>query len=53
MGYGWLWWVATEGGHRTFSARGHGGRIIHVVTDLDLVTVITSDPENEGLNPQS
>jgi hypothetical protein len=21
MGYGWLWWVATEGGHRTFSAR--------------------------------
>ncbi len=53
MGYGWLWWVATEGNHRTFSARGHGGQIIYVVPDLDLVTVITSDPENENLNPQN
>ena len=53
MGYGWLWWVDTEGGHRTFSARGHGGQIIYVVPDLDLVTVITSDPENENLSPQN
>jgi CubicO group peptidase (beta-lactamase class C family) len=53
MGYGWLWWGDTEGGHRTFSARGHGGQIIYVVPDLDLVTVITSDPENENLSPQN
>ena len=51
-GYGRHWWVATEGGHRTFSARGHGGQFIHVVPDLDLDTVITSDAETSGLDPK-
>jgi CubicO group peptidase (beta-lactamase class C family) len=44
-GYGWHWWVAVEGGYRTFFARGLGGQFIYVVSDLDLVTVITSDPD--------
>jgi CubicO group peptidase (beta-lactamase class C family) len=52
-GYGWLWWVGTEDGHRTFAAQGHGGQYIHVVPDLDLVTVITSDPEAGGLDPKA
>ena len=51
-GYSWLWWVPTEGGHHTFSARGYGGQFIYVVPDLDLVTVVTSDPEKEGLDPK-
>ena len=51
-GYGWFWWVPTEGGHHTFSARGYGGQFIYVVPDLDLVTVVTSDPEKEALNPE-
>jgi CubicO group peptidase (beta-lactamase class C family) len=52
MGYGWLWWVLPEGDHNTFSARGYGGQFIYVVPDLDLVTVVTSDPEKSGVNPQ-
>ena len=52
MGYGWHWWVAVEGGHRTFSARGDGGQFIYVVPDLDLVTVVTGDPETSGLDPR-
>jgi CubicO group peptidase (beta-lactamase class C family) len=52
MGYGWLWWVAIEDGHRVFFARGYGGQFIHVVPDLDLVTVVTSDAETRGVDPQ-
>jgi CubicO group peptidase (beta-lactamase class C family) len=51
-GYGWHWLVANEGDHHTFSARGYGGQLIYVVPDLDLVTVITSDPEKGG-NPEN
>jgi CubicO group peptidase (beta-lactamase class C family) len=51
-GYGWHWWVATEDGHRTFRAQGYGGQFIYVVPDLDLVAVITSEPETDGLDPQ-
>ena len=53
MGYGWLWWVDTEGEHRTFSARGYGGQLIYVVPDLDLVAVVTSDPEAQGTDPRN
>jgi CubicO group peptidase (beta-lactamase class C family) len=49
-GYGRLWWVGTENGHRTFSARGLGGQYIVVVPDLDLVVVVTSDVEAPGLD---
>jgi CubicO group peptidase (beta-lactamase class C family) len=51
MGYGWHWWVAIEDGHRTFTARGYGGQFIYVVPDLDLVIVITSDPDTRGVDP--
>jgi CubicO group peptidase (beta-lactamase class C family) len=50
--YGWLWWVSTEGGHRTFSARGYGGQYIYVVPDLDLVAVLTSEADAPGLDPK-
>jgi CubicO group peptidase (beta-lactamase class C family) len=52
MGYGWHWWVAVEGDHRTFSARGYGGQFVYVVPDLDLVAVITSEPETSGVDPK-
>ena len=51
-GYGLHWWVATEDGHRTFRAQGYGGQFIYVVPDLDLVAVITSEPDTSGLDPQ-
>ena len=51
-GYGWLWWVGEEAGHHTFRAQGYGGQYIYVVPDLDLVTVVTSDPE-AGLFPST
>jgi CubicO group peptidase (beta-lactamase class C family) len=51
-GYGWHWWVNKDGGHRTFRAEGLGGQFIHVVPDLDLVVVVTNEPE-KGPNPRS
>jgi CubicO group peptidase (beta-lactamase class C family) len=37
---------------RVFFARGYGGQFIYVVPDLDLVTVVTSDAETRGVDPQ-
>lgn len=51
-GYGWLWWVGTEI-DRTFFARGYGGQLIYVVPELDLVIVVTSDPDAGGLDPKT
>jgi CubicO group peptidase (beta-lactamase class C family) len=51
QGYGWLWWVGTEGG-RTYFARGYGGQFIYVVPELDLVVVVTSDAVEGGLDPR-
>jgi CubicO group peptidase (beta-lactamase class C family) len=42
-GYGYQWWVASQGGHPSFLAVGYGGQLVQVVPDLDLVVVITSD----------
>jgi CubicO group peptidase (beta-lactamase class C family) len=53
MGYAWLWWVGTEGDQRTFFARGYGGQFIYVIPNLDLVAVITSEPEAQGLDPKT
>jgi CubicO group peptidase (beta-lactamase class C family) len=41
--YGWQWWVQPARGHHAYFARGYGGQVLHVVPDLDLVTVVTAD----------
>jgi CubicO group peptidase (beta-lactamase class C family) len=52
--YGYYWWVKSNG---AFLAEGHGGQIIQVDPEHDLVVVITADPYSDldvlgaGLSP--
>jgi CubicO group peptidase (beta-lactamase class C family) len=45
--YGYQWWVTDDYGYDTFRAQGYGGQLIYVIPELDLVGVITSDPDQE------
>ena len=44
IGYGYLWWSANAGSHPINLAWGHGGQLIVLVPDLDMVFVTTADP---------
>ena len=44
IGYGYHWWSARAGDHRVNFAWGHGGQLIVLVDDLDMVVVVTADP---------
>lgn len=44
VGYGYQWWSATAGEHRVDFAWGHGGNLIVLLRDLDMVVVTTADP---------
>lgn len=44
LGYGYLWWSADIGDHPVNFAWGHGGQLIVLVDDLDMVVVVTADP---------
>jgi CubicO group peptidase (beta-lactamase class C family) len=44
IGSGYHWWSARAGEHRVNFAWGHGGQLIVLVDDLDLVVVTTADP---------
>jgi CubicO group peptidase (beta-lactamase class C family) len=44
IGYGYHWWSATAGDHYVNFAWGHGGQLIVLVEDLDLLVVTTADP---------
>jgi len=46
--YAWQWWITEPSDHGAFSARGYGGQVIEVVPGLDLVAVVTTDPEVPG-----
>jgi CubicO group peptidase (beta-lactamase class C family) len=48
--YGYQWWITNETGHDSFRAVGFGGQLIHVIPDLDLVVVITSDADQGRQN---
>jgi CubicO group peptidase (beta-lactamase class C family) len=53
IGYGYHWWSATAGGHRVNFAWGHGGQLIVLVDELDMVVVTTADPFYLQHNDQS
>lgn len=40
--YGYLWWLKSFAGERSFYMTGMGGNRVHVFPDLDLVAVITT-----------
>lgn len=43
MGYGYLWWSGFMGGHRFWTAWGHGGQFIILVPGVNMVVISTSD----------
>ncbi|MBN2352910.1 MAG: serine hydrolase [Spirochaetales bacterium] len=44
LGYGYQWWSARVGDHRFDFAWGHGGQLIVLLRDLDMIVVTTADP---------
>jgi len=44
IGYGYQWWSARAGDHRFNLAWGHGGQLIVLLDELDMIIVVTSDP---------
>jgi CubicO group peptidase (beta-lactamase class C family) len=44
VGYGYHWWSARVGEHHVNYAAGHGGQLIVLLDDLDMVIVTTSAP---------
>jgi CubicO group peptidase (beta-lactamase class C family) len=44
LGYGYQWWSASVGDHRFVFAWGHGGQLIVLLDDLDMIIAVTSDP---------
>ncbi len=44
IGYGYQWWSATAGAHHFDYAAGHGGNLIILLHDLDMIIVTTADP---------
>ncbi|MFN2304881.1 MAG: serine hydrolase domain-containing protein [Anaerolineales bacterium] len=44
LGYGYGWWTARVGKHHFSFAWGHGGQLIVLLDDLDMVIVTTADP---------
>ncbi|MFN2137853.1 MAG: serine hydrolase domain-containing protein [Candidatus Promineifilaceae bacterium] len=44
IGYGYQWWSATVNDHPVNFAWGHGGQLIVLLDELDMVVVVTADP---------
>jgi CubicO group peptidase (beta-lactamase class C family) len=44
IGYGYQWWSARAGEHHFNFAWGHGGQLIVLLHERDMVIVVTSDP---------
>lgn len=55
-GYGFQWWTATVKGDDAYRAVGHGGQLIEVIPDRNLVVVTATevrddDPTSRGIDP--
>jgi CubicO group peptidase (beta-lactamase class C family) len=44
IGYGYQWWSARSGDHHYHFAWGHGGQLIVLLDEFDIVIVTTADP---------
>jgi CubicO group peptidase (beta-lactamase class C family) len=53
IGYGYQWWSAWAGNHQFNLAWGHGGQLIALLDELDMVIVTTADPFYQVHNDQS
>jgi len=53
IGYGYQWRSATVGDYPVNFAWGHGGQLIVLVDELDMVVVVTADPFYEEYGSQS
>lgn len=40
--YGYLWWSGTSGSHQIWFAWGHGGQLVVIIQDLNMVVVATA-----------
>ena len=45
LGYGYFWWSGVSGAHPFRYAWGHGGQMIAVIGDLNMVIVATAAPQ--------
>ena len=43
-GYGYQWWAIRSGEHHYNAALGHGGQVIAVLAEFNMVIVVTGDP---------
>lgn len=53
IGYGYHWWAAKVGAHPVNFAWGHGGQLIVLVQDLNMVVVVTAYPFHLEHNGES
>ncbi len=44
VGYGYQWWSARAGDHHFNFAWGHGGQLIVLLDEFDMVIVVAADP---------
>jgi CubicO group peptidase (beta-lactamase class C family) len=44
VGYGYQWWSASAGDHHFDFAWGHGGQLIILLDELDMIVVVTAAP---------
>lgn len=44
VGYGYQWWSAAVGKHQFDFAWGHGGQLVVLLNDLNMIIVTTADP---------
>jgi CubicO group peptidase (beta-lactamase class C family) len=53
IGYGYQWWSARAGEHHFNLAWGHGGQLIVLLDEFDMVIVTTADPFYQQHDDQS